>query len=288
MTNSEEVRETSTQEAVTTPETQQPPQPSWWRRQLRWSNLLSILLIAAFIILGYYIWQGEGVFITVDRNQTPFEANQPRQPQDVGQMITVSQSGGNQNAVLVQEDFTAVRGSWRFSPPDQASFFGQGLLLDDNAYTGEAWAQPGLTFENFVLKVKSRWVGGSLSGSYGIRIRKNSESGEFLALYLHNDGRFTIAEQSRLSLETVVNQYNSAIQINGGINEIQIEASGDVVHFFVNNAYLGTYNDPIPATGGIEFVAIKAEELEGSDTYKAAFDDLTITHNFMETVQNEN
>ena len=108
--------------------------------------------------------------------------------------------------------------------------------------------------------------------------------GEFLALYLHNDGRFTIAEQNRRSLNTVVNQYNSAIQTEGGINEIQIEASGNTVHFFVNNAYLGTYSDSIPAAGGIEFVAIKSDE---SEVYKAAFDNLTITHNFVETSAEE-
>lgn len=286
MSNSEEanngeekIRETVVQEEVTNQVPEQTPQPSWWRRQMRWSNLFSILLIAGLIILGYYIWQGEGVFVTVDRNQNPFDARQARQPQDILQMINVSQSNGNQSAVILQEEFAVTRGSWSFSPPNQATIFGQALLLDDNIYSGEAWAQPGLTFDNFVLKVSSRWVGGALSGSYGVRIRKDNDTGEFLALYLHNDGRFTIAEQNRRSLTTVVNQYNGAIQTDGGINEIQIEASDNVVHFFVNNAYLGTYSDSIPEAGGIEFVAIKTEE---SEVYKAAFDNLMITHNFVE------
>ena len=43
------------------------------------------------------------------------------------------------------------------------------------------------------------------------------------------------AEQNRRTLNTIVNQYNGAIQVDGGINEIQIEASRNVVHFFVNN-----------------------------------------------------
>ena len=260
-----------------------PPPPvrraSWWQRQMRWSNLLSILLIAGLIVLGYYIWQGEGVFVTVDRNQNPFDASLARQPQDVLQTINISQSEGNQSALILQEDFSTSRGSWSFSPPNQSVLYGQALLLDDNIYTGEAWAQPGLTFDNFVLKVSSRWVGGALSGSYGIRIRKDNDTGQFLALYLHNDGRFTIAEQNRRSLNTIANQYNAAIQTDGGINEIQIEASGNVVHFFVNEAYLGTFSDSLPPSGGIEFVAIKDEE---SEVFKAAFDNLTITHNFVE------
>lgn len=240
-----------------------------WRSWLRWSNVLLILLVAGIVVISYYIIvQGEGVFVRVDRNQIPFDSeSQIRVPQDI-----------SQSTIILQENFSNTRGSWSFSPPNQASFFGEGLLLDDNIYDGEAWAQPGLTFDDFVLKASSRWVGGALSGVYGIRIRKDPETGEYLALYLHNDGRFSVVQQNRRALTTHVNQYNNAIRIDGGVNEIQIEASGQNVHFFVNKSYLGTFSDTLPLSGEIEFVATKSES---ADIFKAGFDNLIITHNFV-------
>ncbi|MFK7802442.1 MAG: hypothetical protein AB8G95_12475 [Anaerolineae bacterium] len=238
------------------------------RRWMRWSNLFSVLLIAGLTVLGYFIYQGQGVFVTVDRNQDPFDDESNIRPiQDI-----------SQSTVILEEDFSNTRGSWSFSPPNQSSFYGDGLLLDDNIYTGEAWARPGLTFDDFVLKASSRWVGGALSGAYGIRIRKDLDTGEYLAFYLHNDGRFTVDQQNRRSLVTHVNKYHNAIRTDGAINEIQIEASGETIHFFVNESYLGTFSASVPESGEIEFVATKNES---SEVYQAGFDNLLITHNFV-------
>lgn len=246
--------------------------PPRWRSWLRWSNLFSILLIAGFTIIGYYIYQGEGVFISVDRTSIQFDdESMIRSPQDI-----------SQSTVILEEDFSKVRGSWSFSPPNQSSFYGQGLLLDDNIFDGEAWAQSGLTFDDFVLTASSRWIGGALSGVYGVRIRKDRDTGEYLALYLHNDGRFTVDHQSRRTLTTIVNKYNSAIKTDGAVNNIQIEAAGDAVHFFVNDTYLGTSNVSIPSAGDIEFVATKDV---GTDVFKAGFDNLIISHNFIGSSQ---
>ncbi|MFT5193895.1 MAG: hypothetical protein ACI9EW_000667 [Cellvibrionaceae bacterium] len=250
---------------ATAPSAEPPVQRRWW---LTWSNVFSILLIAGLTILGYFIFQGEGVFVTVDRNQNPFDdESELRSPQDI-----------SQSTIILQENFETTRGSWSFSPPNQASFYAEALLLDDNIYDGESWAQPGLTFDDFVLKTRSRWVGGALSGVYGIRIRKDRETGEFLALYLHNDGRFTIAQQNRRSLTNHVNKYNSAIKTDGSVNTIQIEASGQIIHFFVNESYLGTFSGAIPESGDVEFVATKEDD---ADLFRAGFDNLVITHNFV-------
>ncbi|MEM8860150.1 MAG: hypothetical protein AAGD96_17600 [Chloroflexota bacterium] len=239
------------------------------RGWFRWRNVFSILLIAFLTVLGYFIYQGEGVFVTIDRNQNPFNDNlELKNPQDL-----------SQSTVILQEDFSVARGQWTFSPPNQSSFFGDGLYLEDNIYTGEAWAKPGLEFDDFVLKVSSRWLGGALGGSYGVRFLKDRATGEYLALYLHNDGRYTIEEQTRRDLTVHANKYNGAIQTEGGINEIQIEVADSEVHFFVNGAYLGTFEDTLPEKGDIEFVAIKDED---TDTFLVGFDNLLVTHNFID------
>ncbi|MEM9775586.1 MAG: hypothetical protein AAF902_13475 [Chloroflexota bacterium] len=240
------------------------------RRWFRGRNIVSILLIAGLTILGYYIFQGEGVFVVMNQNQNPFNDNLPlKNPQDL-----------SASTVILREDFSNVRGQWTFSPPNQSSFFGDGLLLEDNIYSGEAWAKPGLEFDDFVLVASSRWLGGSLGGGYGVRLRKDRTTGEYLALYLHNDGRFTIEQQTRRALNVHANKYNAAINTEGGINNIQIEISNNTVDFFVNEAYLGTFEGDLPAIGDVEFVAIKDEE---TDAYMAGFDNLLITHNFVES-----
>ncbi len=242
-----------------------PPRRSW----LSPINIITALAIAGLIVLGYYMLQGEGEFIAIDRNAEPFIDNGDlRQPQDI-----------SQSTVILEERFTQPRGSWTFSPPNQGVFYGEGLFLEDNIYTGEAWATPGLTFDDFVLKADSRWLGGALGGDYGIRIRKNNATGEYLALYLHNDGRFTVSHQSRRSLAVLANKYSSAIETDGNINKIQIEAVKNQVHFFVNGTYLGTFEDEMPASGSIEFVAVKSDS---TDLFMAGFDNLIITHNFVE------
>ena len=248
-----------------------PPNGVWQPAPRRWlslRNLFSVLLLAALIVLAYFIWQGRGAFVAVERNEEPFKSD--------GELVSPQEFANN--TIILEEQFTNPKGTWSFSPPNQADFFGEGLFLEDNIYTGEAWARPGLLFEDFVLNVDTRWLGGSLSGDYGLRIRKNQDTGEYLALYLHNDGRYTISQQTRRTLTVHANQYSSAIKVNGEVNNIQIEALDDQIHFFVNGSYLGTFNATLPADGEIEFVATKGD---GSDLYMAGFDNLTITHNFV-------
>ncbi len=175
--------------------------------------------------------------------------------------------------VQFAESFDQDLKAWQLSPAGQAAFDRGALVLDDNRYNDFGWARPHLTFDNFVLEVYARWLGGAIGGGYGVEFRVDDESGDFYAFYLHNDGRFTAGKRLDGTWFAVVDEFSPAVQRGGGLNRIRIEALGERLRFFVNDTYLVDIHNQALTKGDIRLVARK---IEGTEQFLAAFDDLII------------
>ncbi len=110
--------------------------------------------------------------------------------------------------VQFAESFDQDLKAWQLSPAGQAAFDRGALVLDDNRYNDFGWARPHLTFDNFVLEVYARWLGGAIGGGYGVEFRVDDESGDFYAFYLHNDGRFTAGKRLDGTWFAVVDEFS--------------------------------------------------------------------------------
>ncbi|MEM7801256.1 MAG: hypothetical protein AAF633_18835 [Chloroflexota bacterium] len=234
-------------------------------------NLFIILLIIIIVVAAYFFLLNPSAISPI---------MQDFRPVDFGEAVGLREP--NPSHILFDETFDTNTGIWTLSPPDQARFFGGGLLLDDNQFNSHAGAQLGLSFDNFLLKVNTRWVGGSIGGGYGVRFRQSSDS-SFYAFYLHNDGRYTIGRQIRTESNWVefTNAYSDAINTSGGVNAIQIEVIGTQMRFFVNGEFLAAFEDDRLGIGDVELVSVKAENTE---QYMAGFDNLQIYQLFEDAV----
>ena len=225
-------------------------------------NVIYILIIIAIIFAIYWfivqqfddpILENASVVLTPQSPPVPAQVSQP--------------------LMQLEDDFEVDFRTWEFSPPDQAYYDRGALVLHDNIYEEPAWARPHLTFDNFVMDVYARWVGGALGGGYGIEFRVDDESGDYYRFTLHNDGRYKIGRQISGRWFEIVDEFSPSIARNGGLNKIRIEAIGDRFRFYVNDQFLIDIQQQGVAKGDIRLVAAKAE---GTEEFLAAFDDLTI------------
>ena len=175
--------------------------------------------------------------------------------------------------LLVIEDFEVDTGAWSISPVGQARYDGGGLILNDDLFEGNAWARPHLGLDNFVLDIHARWLGGSIGGDYGVQFRLDDQSGDYYAFQLENAGRYVINKRLDGDVFEVTSGYSEAIQNNGGVNLIHIEALGETFHFFVNGTYLVTVESGGPPSGDIMLFATKSD---GTEQFLAAFDNLRV------------
>jgi hypothetical protein len=176
--------------------------------------------------------------------------------------------------VIFEDNFDHTVGDWELSPVRQAQYIEGVMYLEDTKVSGVAWSRPHLRFQDFVLDVDSRWLGGSVGGTYGIRIRL-LDSGESLGFYLHNDGWFNVIDNERDEDRTTIlyEAYSPAINRAGEANHIHIEAHEESFRFFVNGVYLVDVLAAVPDSGDIMFVA---EKVEGTDAFRVGFDNLVI------------
>ena len=174
--------------------------------------------------------------------------------------------------IIFEDNFDNTAGDWELSAVGQAQYVDGVMFLEDSKITGVAWSRPHLRFQDFVLEVDSRWLGGSVGGTYGIRFRL-LDSGEFLGFYLHNDGWFNIIQNETSGPTILYEAFSPAVNRGGDANHIHIEANGESFRFFVNDTYLVDVQTAAPASGDIMFVA---EKVEGTDSFQVGFDNLII------------
>ena len=231
------------------------------KRTRTWA--IFILIVIVMVVIWFLFNRDRGSTAAVE--PTPeFTTNVlPNAPQPI--IVT------NDNIVF-QDNFDQTVGAWELSPIQQADYVNGVMFLEDSNIDGAGWARPHLRFQDFVLDVDSRWLGGSVGGTYGVRFRL-LDSGEFLGFYLHNDGWFTIVKDGSEQDTTLYESFSPAINQAGEPNHIHIEASGNNFRFFVNGGYLVDLQVDSPETGDIMFVA---QKVTGTDSFRVGFDNLVI------------
>lgn len=225
-------------------------------------NLIYILIVIGIIFAIYWfiVQQFEEPVPTI-----PSEILNPK-TEPIPAVIEAS-------LLQLQENFEVDINAWELSPPNQAYYDRGALVLHDNIYEEDAWARPHLTFDNFVLDVYGRWLGGAIGGGYGVQFRLDDETGDYYSFLLHNDGRFTVGKRLDGTWFEVINDFSPHIERNGGLNRMRVEALGDRFRFYVNNQFLvDIRNEGLPK-GDIRLVATKAD---GTEEFMAAFDNLVI------------
>ena len=175
-------------------------------------------------------------------------------------------------AIIFQDNFDHTVGDWELSTVGQAQYVDGVMYLEDSKVTGIAWSRPHLRFQDFVLDVDSRWLGGSVGGTYGLRFRL-LDSGDFLGFYLHNDGWFNVVQDEGNGPIILYEAFSPAVNRGGEANHIHIEAHGENFRFFVNDTYLVDVQTAAPVSGDIMFIA---EKVEGTDSFQVGFDNLII------------
>lgn len=174
--------------------------------------------------------------------------------------------------ILFSDNFDHSAGDWELSPANQAQYVNGVMYLGDTELEGAAWSRPHLRFQDFVLDVDSRWLGGSVGGTYGLRFRLD-DADEYLAFYLHNDGWYNVIHNQRNQSTVLHEALSQAVNHAGEANHIHIEAQGERFRFFVNGTYLVDVQVAAPESGDIMFVA---EKVEGTDEFRVGFDNLVI------------
>lgn len=173
--------------------------------------------------------------------------------------------------VVFQDTFEVALDSWETSVAGQA-LYDRGALILNNKFEDEAFARPHLVFDNFVLNVHTRWLGGAVGGLYGIRFRMQ-DTEDYYAFYLSNEGRYQIGK-SVSGTWISEGSFSEAIALGGSLNLIQIEARESTLRFFVNGHYIGDLTDVDLGAGDIALVAQKSGETNNS--FVVAFDNLTV------------
>lgn len=175
--------------------------------------------------------------------------------------------------VLFTDTFDRATDSWELSVAGEARYDRSALILNDKTYEGPAVARPHLSFDNFVLAVHTRWLSGAVGGRYGVRFRVDEESGDFYGFYITTAGNYVIDKQLDGNRFEVKTGFSSAIVRGGGVNLLRVEAYGDRMRFFINEAYVGDVVNNAIGAGDIMLVA---ERVGQTDSFMVAFDNLVV------------
>ncbi len=239
-----------------------PPQSSGFFKRLL-PIFLGILLVAAIIFVG----------IRLLGDQPLFTRAAPT-PDDVITVLTPAPLPILPGAddIIFQDNFDATQGTWELSPFDQATYAGGAILLNDTRYDGMGWARPHLRFDDFVLDVDCRWLGGAVGGAYGLHFRHQDDE-NFYAFTIKNDGWYTLVKNVAGNRYVVSESFSPAIERSGNANHLHIEANGSNLRFFVNNIYLMDVQSPGLETGDVMLIT---QTVEGMEQMQVGFDNLVI------------
>lgn len=176
------------------------------------------------------------------------------------------------DSVLFQDNFNNTQVGWELSLAQQAQYLQGAMVLDDNVYEDYAWAKPNLGFEDFILEAHTRWLSGSFGGSYGFHFRVQDNL-NYYGFYIHNEGRYVIGKMNQGNWFVVAEGFSPAIDRNGGINQLRVEANNNLMRFFVNNTYIGDVETAEETSGDFRLVAQKPE---GAESFQVAFDNVVV------------
>ncbi|GAC1400954.1 MAG: hypothetical protein NVSMB49_14240 [Ktedonobacteraceae bacterium] len=166
---------------------------------------------------------------------------------------------------LFQDEFANNANGWSIQsyPGEFSIALGNGMLKLENDNHKLLWelAPGGKNYGDFQLSVDAVLSKGSQDNGYGVYIRgtlsQNASITTFYRFELYGDGSFAIFKgmidaNGTVTTPLLVNYTNnSAIQRQGSLNHITIDAKGSSLQFIVNGQIVRTISDATYSSGSI-------------------------------------
>lgn len=192
---------------------------------------------------------------------------------------TEAAPGGFGNDVLFHDEFAAGQAaSWQIEGDDlgQTAIVNEQLMIDIRAANVMQFASlPEMPFQDFVLEVEARQVGGDLANSYGVLFRMQDPNrfyrfditgdGKFMLERRNGDGTWTRFIRDWLPTPAIQQGHNA-------VNRLRVEVVGPSISTYVNDTFLFQVNDTAYAAGTI---ALDAGTFGGPEM-QATFDNVVV------------
>lgn len=145
----------------------------------------------------------------------------------------------NPGEVLFQDDFSRPSSGWdRYEDETYKSDYEDEMyIINIQQQNTEAWALPGLSFEDVIINVESSKVAGPDDNVYGV-ICRYQDSENFTFFLISSDGYTGIGayidgEKELLSHPTLLP--SDAVETDGGSNYLRAECVREQLRLMVNN-----------------------------------------------------
>lgn len=145
----------------------------------------------------------------------------------------------NPGEVLFQDDFSRSSSGWdRYEDETYKSDYEDEMyIIKIQQQNTEAWALPGLLFEDVIINVESSKVAGPADNVYGV-ICRYQDSENFTFFLISSDGyagigAYVDGQKELLSHPTLLP--SDAVETDGGSNYLRAECVGEQLRLMVNS-----------------------------------------------------
>jgi len=165
----------------------------------------------------------------------------------------------NPGEVLFQDDFSRPSSGWdRYEDETyQSDYEDETFTIEIRQPNIEAWALPGLSFEDVIINVESSKIAGPDDNVYGI-ICRYQDSENFTFFLISSDGYTGIGsyidgEKELLSHPTLLP--SDAVETGGGSNYLRTECVGENLRLMVNGQLVAQARAQNETMGDVGLIA---------------------------------
>lgn len=165
----------------------------------------------------------------------------------------------NPGEVLFQDDFSRPSSGWdRYEDETYKSDYEDEMYsIEIQQRNTEAWALPGLSFEDVIINVESSKVAGPDDNVYGV-ICRYQDSENFTFFLISSDGytgigAYVDGEKELLSHPTLLP--SDAVKTGGGSNYMRAECVGEQLRLMVNNQLVAQASTQKVIIGDVGLIA---------------------------------
>jgi hypothetical protein len=158
--------------------------------------------------------------------------------------------------IVLSDDFSAVGNGWSVGDYDDALVKGS-RSIDGGTYKWQAealddfvwWSIPDIEgVSDVYLAVDARLVDGVSNAQYGLVFRRG-ENKDYYLLLVHDDGYYDFVRVAEGDWTNLISQAKAPAVKSGGVNRLEIVATGVQFTFYINGKYVGEYSDGQLAQG---------------------------------------
>ncbi len=212
------------------------------------TNLMPALLMAAIGLVLCCLFAG-GVFLwlgSTSATPTPWPTDTQPPPPTQPPLPTEPppDKGASPAALIYADDFSDIDSGWdvAFENDTEAEYAIGEYRLAVYRTDYVAWGNPSMAplFGDIRVEVDARHVEGPLDNNYGLLVRYQDDTDDFLWFQISSDGYFSVDLREGGEWVTLVPwEQSDAIRQGEGItNHLAVEAIGNQFGFYVNDAFL--------------------------------------------------